>query len=733
MSSASSVVITGMGVASALGTGCDALWRAVAEGRDGLRTVGRFETHPFGSDFAALWPAWDGRVQDEMAPGRDLETMAQRFPVLEMARVAADEAWAEARLGQGTLDGRRVALVLGTCFGQGFRLFHEVTEALAETLGITGPRLTVSTACSSSTNAVGLARDLLRAGRADVVIAGGVDVLLREVFAGFCALGVVSPLKCAPFSEPPGITLGEGAGFVVLERADGRMGRAAPALAAILGYGLSSDGFHETTPDPSGTGIGRAIRGALRDAGIDGPAIDYVNAHATGTESHDRAEWTAIRQSLGARPTPVPVSATKSYLGHTQGAAGILELIVTVLAMREGLVPPTLRFTKPRPGCPDDPVAGSHPRPLTVTRALSVSAAFGGANAVLAIGAPSLAPRRPADLGSPPREPREQVVVVRGLGAVGPQGAGVEALAAAVAGDARAVGSVAPFDFARIAGSVDPRRLDPSARLLTAAAALALGDAGAKIRGPLRDQTGLFVGATRMPAESSFRCIDSIERHGVAACSASAFARMSVNAPTGACAKLLGLRGPSTTVSAGAASGLLAILLGAEWLAARDDADLLLAGGLDERPPQAFRDRKPEAAWIETEGAACALLAREPSAAVAGRLLVAGWGLAGRGDAAGAAREALADGTRPDGVWGDGQAARRCLAPAVADASDLPCGFVDVAELWVGSEACSSAIAFLLAAHALRSGSARAALAVAARGDSASCAVLLRMEERAQP
>ena len=716
-----------MGAVSALGSGCAELWRAVAEGRDGLRPATRFDTTVFPSAIAGLWPAWDDRVEDEMAPGRDLETMARRFPVVEMARVAADEAWAEAhvseRIGAGALDPRRIALVLGTCFGQGFRLFHEVTEALAG-LGISGPRLTVSTACSSSTNAIGLGRDLLRAGRADVVLAGGADVVLREVFAGFCALGVVSPKKCAPFSEPPGINLGEGAGFVVLEREDVKATDASGALARVLGYGLSSDGFHETTPDPTGAGIARAVRGALQDAGVAAETIDYVNAHATGTESHDRAEWAAIQQALGGRA--VAVSATKSFLGHAQGAAGVLELIVTVLALGRGLLPPTLRFDRPRPGCPVDPIGGTRPRPATVRAALDVSAAFGGANAVLAVspiatGAIAAAPAAAIRVEAVESvEPRDTAVVVRGLGAIGPHGASITALAEAAARRSRLSGDAADFDFQRIA-QADPRRLDRSARLLTAAASLALADAGVKIKGALRDQTGVFLGATRMPAESSFRCIESIERHGVVACSAASFARMSVNAPAGACAKLLGLRGPSTTISAGPSSGLLAVVLAAEWLAGRRDADLLLAAGLDERPPAAMRERSGGLA--DTDGAACVLLAREPAGALAagGRVVVAGTGVCGPGDAAGAVRAALAGGLAPDVVWGDGEAARR----AVGEGSR----FADVVELWRGGEACDSAIAFVLAAHAVRSGEVRTALAIAARGDSASCALLLTKEE----
>jgi 3-oxoacyl-[acyl-carrier-protein] synthase II len=712
---APTIVITGMGAASAVGTGCATLWRAVEEGRDGLRNVTRFDTRSFPSNLAGLWPTWDERIEAEMKPGNTLRSMAKNFPLLELARAAAAEAWAEARVAERGFEPRRVALVLGTCFGQGFLEFHEITEALGDALGIAGPRLTVSTACSSSTNAVGLGRDLLVAGHADIVVAGGADTVLREVFAGFCALGVVSAAKCAPFSEPPGINLGEGAGFVVLERAPAGAPPPSSGLAEILGYGLSSDAFHETTPDPTGAGIARAIRGALADAHLEPGAIDYINAHATGTESHDRAEWSAIGQAFGERRPAT--SATKSFLGHAQGAAGVLELIVTVLCMRRGVVPPTLRFTGPRPGCPEDPVAGTRPRAMSVRHALDVSAAFGGANAVLAIGRASESGERHL---TPAPPSRDRVIVVRGLAAVGPHGTDVEALVAAATRRERLSGDAAAFDLSRIANTADPRRLDRSGRLLTASAALALRDAGIRITGPLRDRVGLFLGATRMPAESSLRCVESIEQHGVMGCSAASFARMSVNAPAGACAKLLGLRGPSTTVSAGQSSGLLAVLLAAEWLSNRDDADFLVTSALDERPPAAARARL-ETNAAETDGAITAVLAHEPASAHGGRLVVAGWGLAGPGDAASATRDALAGGARPECVWGDGEEAR---------GNDPHAEFFDVGQVWTGSEACGSAVAFLLAAHALRTGRARTALAVAARGRSATCAVLLQREER---
>ena len=617
------IVVTGLGAASALGTGIEVHREALRSGRDGLRPVERFDTSRMMTRLGGMWPGWDGRVQPEAGPDRDLASTAADFPLHELALVAAREAWDDAR--PRPVAPRRSALVFGTCFGHGFREFHAVAHRVAAGLGITGPRVTISTACASSTNAIGLGCDLLLRGDADVVVAGGADSLLREAFAGFSALGVLSADKCAPFSEPAGTTLGEGAAFVVLERAEDAARRGARAWASIHGYGLSADGFHETTPDPTGAGVGRAIRGALASAGWDGASIDFVSAHATGTTNNDRIEWSVIARELGAGREPPPVSGSKSQLGHTQGAAGALELVLCLLCQREGTIPPTLHFQGPRPGCPAPPVTTSRPRVHPVERALKLSAAFGGANAVLAYGAPEVhSTRRIAAWRAR--------VAVRGVAVVD--------------------GARDELDLGRI--GVDPRRLDRSARWLTAATALALGEGGRPLRGEASVRTGLFVGATRMPEESSRRCHEAIRLHGVAGTSAAAFARMSVNAPAGACSRALGLLGPTTTVTVGPGSGLLAIALAADWLATRDDADRLVVGAVEERRPS-----HPE----DADGAACLVLDRdlhEPGSGV----YVAGWGIAGPEDPDEASRRALGELPRADSVLvDDGQT---CVAAARA-------------------------------------------------------------------
>jgi 3-oxoacyl-[acyl-carrier-protein] synthase II len=691
------VLVTGLGAASSLGTGVEAHRAALRAGRDGFRPVERFDTRAMSTRLAATWPGWDGRVQPEPGPELDLAATASDFPLHELALVAAREAWASSGCAAAP---HRTAVVFGTCFGHGFREFHPVADRIAAGLDLGGPRVTISTACASSTNAIGLARDLLRRGEVDAVVAGGADALLREAFAGFSALGVLSAQPCAPFSEPAGTVLGEGAGFVVLERAVDAERRGAGHWASILGYGLSADGFHETTPDPSGAGIERAIRGALLDAGWTEGGVDFVSAHATGTANNDRVEWSVIERVLGARGALPAVSGSKSQVGHTQGAAGVLELVLHLICQREGSVPPTLHFRGPRAGCPDDPIAATKPRQLSVRRALKLSAAFGGANAALAyefVG-PSAVRR------GPPRPPRAPVAVT-GVGVVGPLG-DFRRPSVLDLTRARGVGPCREPDLHRI--GVDPRRLDPSARWLTAAATLALGQ-GERRRTMAR--AGLFVGASRMPADSSRRCSESIRQRGVAGTSASAFARMSVNAPAGACSRVLGLLGPTTTVSIGEGSGLLAMVLAADWLASRQDADHIVAGGVDERTGM-----DPD----ETEGAACLVLERA-SSPDEGVLLV-GWGIAGPGHAE-AARGAMAGRRSADGLLVDGDAS----AVASLDdwlAPDSHLGIVDAARFWGTSEAARSCVMAALAVAYLAEGQARSVLLVAARGSS-SVALLL--------
>jgi 3-oxoacyl-[acyl-carrier-protein] synthase II len=696
------IAIVGAGAACAVGTGCGALWAAVAEGRDGLRPVVRFSVAEFSARVAGLWPGWDGRTQPAQRPGDPPAPLA--LSTLELALIAAREAWAGAQL-DGNVARERVAVLLGTCFGESFVGFSELTEGVAAGLGARGPCLTLSTACSSSTAAIGLGRDLLERGFADIVIAGGADVLTREVFAGFHALGALSRDKCTPLGETSGTTLGEGAGFVVLERGERAAARRAVSWGSVLGYGLSGDAFHDTAPDPSGGGIARAIRGALADAAAVPDDVDYVSAHGTGTESNDLAESLALRAALGPRADAIPVSALKGFLGHAQGAAGVLEAILSLLCARRGVVAPTLRCANPRPGVVADPVAGDGPRPHRTRRLLKVSAAFGGANAALVLGEPVRPrPMRPA-----------RTVEVAGTSALGPFGLGVDLLERAVASGTPQSGAVPSFDLSHVLRSAPPRDLDPSGRYLSAAAGLALADAGLAVRGALRERTGLFTGNARMPARSAFDCRASIEQRGITGIAAVPFAHMTLNAPAGTCAKLLSLRGPLLALSTGRASGLAALVVACEHLSRREDADHLLAGGLDELPVH-----EPGTA---SEGACLAVVsaAAVPSGT---RVSVAGWGLGGPAATEEVLARALEGVPEVDGVYAALPQARERLLGTRGDPAHLPLGLVDVDACLGPAEATASAYAFVLAVAALRRGRARRLLIVSA-GDSLCCAAVL--------
>jgi 3-oxoacyl-[acyl-carrier-protein] synthase II len=536
------IAISGLGAVSALGSSVGAVRDALATGRDGLRRIARFDVTPFEPVVLGGCVAEDGTCED-------------------WAVRAALEAWADADAGALGLAPERVAVVVGTEAGS----IVTVARAVAEALGARGFQGSISTACTSSANAIGIARDLIQRGDADLVLAGGAERLSLELFAGFYILGVLSAEKCSPFGETRGTTLGEGAGFVVLERAGLR--ERAP-YAYLNGYGLSSDAWHETTPEPRGEGIARAMRGSLEDACISSDSIGYVNAHGTGTAANDDAEWRGILKALGR---PVPVSGSKCFLGHAQGAAAVLELITTLVCFREGTLPPTLRVGAGRPNGPPDPVAGDRPRPEAIEHALANSAAFGGANAVLCVG------RRATE-----RALRSRVVRVRGVG-----------LAHTPAGEAR--------DEAALAASaegIDLRSSDASARSMIAACARGLRDAGLRVRGPLRERAGLFAGSRRISPGSSAEYRQSADRDGVTRVSAAAFARIVVHAPAGAASRAFALRGPTTTLADGELAGLLAFAYAADWLATRDDADVLLACGLEESEP----------GEREEEGAACLVL-----------------------------------------------------------------------------------------------------------------------------
>ncbi|CAN5669168.1 hypothetical protein BH09MYX1_BH09MYX1_36380 [soil metagenome] len=673
------VAITGMGAVSALGMGCDALARALHDPVHGIGQIRRFPTDEFKTSLGAIVPGFE--TGDD--PDRSIT----------YAELAAREALTMAAFDPST--SRRVGLVLGSSLGSGRSRLAELTFALASRLRILGPCITVSTACSSSSSAVGLARDLLLSGSVDVALAGGTDMLSDELFAGFHALGVLSDAPCSPFSVATGTTLGEGAGMLLLETFTHATARRARCHATVLGYGLSSDAFHATSPDPTGAGIARAIRSALADAGVAPSAIDYVNAHGTGTQANDAAEVSGITAALGSHAEMIPISSSKSFLGHAQGAAGILEILVTLLGMREQRIPPTMHFVSPRRGAPRDPVPEA--RDGVVRVALSLNAAFAGANCAIVLGK-----RTTIEASSAPDRP----VYVLGAAALAGDLRTLDELRRRIDDRSPVAHRVAPFRLEADVPMADVRGIDRSTRFLAATCARALRDARVVLRGELRERAAIIASASAFSTESVLEFRRSIDERGLSRLNATAFAKLVLNAPVGETARLLSLRGPTTTLTTSRGGGAIACACAADLLANGAGADLAIAAAFDELG-------EGDDASLHAEGAAALVLGLAPSAS---SIRLRRWCIAGPGDGAADAIRAALGGATPDLV--------------LTDYGDVPVRAPSIAlgPLLGDAPSATTAMACALAFETIRAGSAARVLVVA-RGGGASVALSFEREE----
>jgi nodulation protein E len=395
------VAVTGIGMASALGVGLPAYRQAVAEARCGIGPIAGIPT-----DRLAIANAGEMRGFDPVAHF-DERRLPRLDRVSQLALVAAREAMSG--IDRAGLQSSRGGCILAAALGQEtidtsyFALYAEDAKRLPPMtvprsmpnapasqvsieFGLTGPCFAVASACASATHAIGTAFHMVRAGMLDLAVTGGSDASITVGFLkSWESLRVLSPGSCRPFSrDREGLVLGEGAGIMVLEDWDRAVARGAEIHAEMLGFGMSADAADLTAPDASGAA--RAIHAALDDAGLSPDAVDYVNAHGTGTRLNDRTEIAALRQVFGERLASIPVSSTKSMLGHCLNAAGGLEAVASVVALRDGMLPPTLGFRVHDPECDIDCVPNVA-RAVPIRVALSNSFAFGGLNAVLALGA----------------------------------------------------------------------------------------------------------------------------------------------------------------------------------------------------------------------------------------------------------------------------------------------------------------------------------------------------------
>jgi len=398
------VAVTGLGIITAVGESLSAFEEGIFNGECGIGPVSLFDTTGFTCQFAAQVK---NRNLEEGFAAREIKRIS-RCDILGL--IAAREALANAGIDLETYDKSRIGVIFGG--GAGGMLSWEayrrslwsgrsraksslllpfsnctLTDLIAVKYGLTGPRATISTACSSSATSIGYGFDLIRSGEQNIVVTGGSEALSELTFAGFNAIRAMDPEYCRPFDKNrQGMSLGEGAAILILENYTNAESRGAKIYAEVLGYAINSDAYHMTSPDPEAMGMSRVMAAALDVAGLSGDQIDYINAHGTATPINDTMETLAIKRVFEkSRTGNLAVSSTKSMVGHCLGAAGAIEAAATILALKRQIVPPTVHLNEPDQDCDLDYVPNTS-RKQEVRFALSNSFAFGGNNTSIVFG-----------------------------------------------------------------------------------------------------------------------------------------------------------------------------------------------------------------------------------------------------------------------------------------------------------------------------------------------------------
>jgi len=626
------VFITGIGIVSPIGNSISAFLTALKSSNSGIRPIEGFDTAVFRSHVHA--PVQIETLKEPSDPG-DTETWDRH---LQFGYFALRDALRDASIERNSLQDR-TGLICATCSGpmltieaeylqtpivpgagmrtdsvyREYRRYYLMERTLVRVFGISGFSTTVVTACAASSNAIGLGADLIAEGILDHVFVVGSDAFAPSTFAGFDFLKATCITECAPFSEPAGMNLGEGAGAWVLENGDAAKRRGARIRGQILGYGLSNDAYHATAPDPQGEGAILAMTRAMHDARIDPASIGYINAHGTGTMPNDRTESKAITRVFIDR-LPPPVSSSKSFFGHALGAAGILEASASLLMMNDGLLPPTLRFTTARDGCGLDYVPNI-PRATDATVFLSNNFAFAGNNSALVIAT------NHSEV-SPAAHPVPDDTVITGFSSLTPADANDPS-------DPRSF----VFDGNRVI-QMDRRlplkEMDLSSQLATLVSKRAVQHAELSLKPSDARQIGLILGLCDGPNRGEAAHLRSIAVSGLSAPNLVMFPYIVLNSVAGQCSRALGLKGFSSTLCGAPGAGLHALIYAALAIR-RGHALICLACGVDERQESySYVDESShEDAGIEdrpvSDGAACLVLESAASAAARKAKILGRW------------------------------------------------------------------------------------------------------------
>ena len=402
------IVVTGTGLITALGHNAADNWAALIAGRSGVRRISLFDASAYDSKVAGEVPDFDPTAYMDRKEARRADRLTQ------FAFVAADEALKQANYSVAPDNGKDMAVIVGTAIGGVTTLMAEYDTLLAKgpsrvspflmpmmlsdmtsgqlsiRLGAKGVNYALVSACASGADSIGEAANIIRRGDAEIALAGGTEAAITPIcMAGFAAAKALTSRNDDPAraSRPfdltrDGFVMGEGAGLIVIESEEHALARGATILAELAGYGATSDAFHITQPDENGEGASRAMRKALAMAGLDSDDIDYVNAHGTSTPMNDKLETLALKKVFGEYAYELPISSTKSMTGHLLGAAGSVEAAISVMALQNGIIPPTANYETADPECDLDYVPNVA-RSASLEAVMTNSLGFGGHNSSL--------------------------------------------------------------------------------------------------------------------------------------------------------------------------------------------------------------------------------------------------------------------------------------------------------------------------------------------------------------
>jgi 3-oxoacyl-[acyl-carrier-protein] synthase II len=563
-----------MGILCALGDTFEDVLAGMREGKTGIGSVERFPTTRFHSGIGA-------ELRKNVSEAYFTLEQRQKYDLCaQYAIIAADQALQDSGLKGKLVKGQAMGAALGTCNGGILSLeeqwtvtelderrtarypFYQQGDDVADYFQLNGPVTTIHTACAASGNAIGYAYDMIRWGYANAMLAGGSDPLSHSVYAGFNVLRALNPVPASPFASRFGLSLGEGAAFVVMEPLDQALLRGATIYAEICGYGLSNDAFHETAPEPEGRGIQTAVSMALRHSGTEVSQIDYINAHGTGTQANDQAEIKGLHSVFGDRLKGIPLSSSKAYFGHTLGAAAAIELTTSLYAIRHGLLPATLHYDEPRAGCEGLSIIANRMTEGRPEYVLNNNSAFGGHNASI------VARTSQADAGHDPNpatiryNPERRIGIV-GIGTVlgnDVRKGGISDIESSVPINLEEKPGTCTFSLKEFDPSLYERRMNRLCQFSIGAVKTALADAGWDDENEIaagRD-IGFIYGTARGSTESIGKFLHSVFVNGPELASSIYFPYTVINSAAGKTAEKIALGGFSSSLSSGGAEGIIA-------------------------------------------------------------------------------------------------------------------------------------------------------------------------------